>query len=99
MILIPGSEIFEYAVSTGQIRPNYWEELLTGKETNGAPSLTREKMSEETIDNYIKLADRKFYFRPIFILKKILAIKSFEHLVRQAKLALALFFKTKTQNQ
>ncbi len=95
MILIPGSEIFDYGVKTDQIREDYWKRFIQGLETDGAPSLTKETLSEKIIDENIKLADRKFYFRPIFILKKIMAIKNLNHLIKQAKLAFALFFKTK----
>ena len=94
-ILIPGTEIFEYAVSTNQISPTYWQDFLSGKETNGAPSLTKEKLSEPEIDDLVKLADRKFYFRPSFIIKKLLDIKSLDHLMSQAKMGMALIFKTK----
>lgn len=94
-ILIPGTEIFDYAVRTNQIGPNYWHDFLLGKETNGAPSLTKEKLSEPEIDDLVKLADRKFYFRPSFIIRKLLDIKSWDHLMSQTKMGLALIFKTK----
>src|SRR3989338_4279536 len=94
-ILIPGTEIFDYAVQTNQISSTYWQDFLVGQETNGAPSLTKEKLSELEIDSLVKLADRKFYFRPSFIIRKLLDVKSWDHLMSQAKMGLALIFKTK----
>ncbi|PJE57909.1 MAG: hypothetical protein COU81_03535 [Candidatus Portnoybacteria bacterium CG10_big_fil_rev_8_21_14_0_10_36_7] len=92
-ILIPGSDLFEYGVKTNQIRRDYWERYLAGIETNGAPSLTKEKLSETEIDNFVKLADRKFYLRPNFIIKRILRTKNLTHIIRQAKMGIALIFK------
>ena len=74
MILIPGSEIFEYAVATDQIDKNYWQRFINDQETNGAPTLTKEKLSEKEIDEYVKKANRKFYFRSSFILKKFSSV-------------------------
>lgn len=95
MILIPGSEIFQYAVSTGQIEENYWQNFIIGKEKNGAPTFTKEKLSEKEVDELVKEADRKFYFRPIYLLQKIREIKSFDHFISQAKIGIALILKTK----
>ncbi|OGC47069.1 MAG: hypothetical protein A3A94_03430 [Candidatus Portnoybacteria bacterium RIFCSPLOWO2_01_FULL_43_11] len=92
-ILIPGSELFEYGVSTGQIDKDYWPRFLLGRETNGAPSLSSELLPEKLVDQYVKKADRKFYFRLKFIFKKILEVKSFKHLISQARIGFALLFK------
>lgn len=95
MILIPGSEIFEYAVATGQIDQDYWQKFISGEEKNGAPTFTKEKLTEKEIDAWVKYADRRFYFRPNYIFKKIKEIKNFDHFLRQAKIGWALIFKSK----
>jgi len=95
MILIPSSEIFEYAVSTGQIAQDFWEKFIKGEEMNGAPSFTKEKLSEKEIESYVQKANKKFYFRLRFIGTKILEIKSFAHLLKQIKIGLALILKNK----
>jgi len=95
MILIPGSELFNYAVATKQITSDYWIKFINGQENNGAPTLTGEILAEKIIDDYIKTADRKFNFRLSFILRKLMEVRSFGHLMSQAKIGLALIFKTK----
>lgn len=97
-ILIPGSDLFAYGVKTGQINSDYWEKYLQGVETNGAPSLTKEPLSEPEIDKFVKLADRKFYFRPSFILKRIIKTKNLSHMIRQAKMGMALIAR-KTEKE
>lgn len=92
-ILIPGSELFDYGIAVGQIDQEYWKRFLQGTETNGAPSLSTKELPEQVIDYYVKKADRRFYFRFSFILKKLFGVKSFGHLVSQARIGFALIFK------
>lgn len=92
-ILIPGSELFEFGVSRGFISRDYWARFLQGKETNGAPSLSTEELPESVVDHYVKMADNKFYFRPAFIISKLLSVKSFSHLISQARIGFALLSK------
>ena len=92
-ILIPGSEMFEWAVEKKYIAADYWEKFMLGKEKNGAPSLNMPRLPENTIDKYIKLANKKFYLRPKYILRKILAIRSLYQFWRQIKMAIEFFIK------
>lgn len=92
-ILIPGSELFDHGIETNQIDKDYWKRFLQGTENNGAPSLSTNELPEELVDKYIKKADRKFYFRISFILKKLFEVKSFSHLISQARIGFALIFK------
>lgn len=91
--LTPGSELFDYGVETGQINKNHWEKYLSGEETNGAPSLSSQQLPEKLVDEYIKKANRKFYFRASYILKRLFLIKSLRHLISQTRIGFALIFK------
>lgn len=91
-IMIPGSELFAYGVQNKLINFDYWKKYLSGEETNGAPALASPQLPEKLVDKYIKKAEQKFYFRFNFILKRLLAIRSFGHLVSQARIAFALLF-------
>ena len=71
----------------GYIIKNYWEKFLQGKEKNGAPALDTKQLPEKLVDKYINLANKRFYLRPKYILKKLLAIRSLHQLWRQAKIA------------
>lgn len=86
-ILIPGSELFEWGVTNGYIAQDYWEKFLQGEEKNGAPTIDAPQLPEKIVDKYIGLANKKFYLRPKYLLKKILAIRSPYQLWRQAKMA------------
>lgn len=86
-ILIPGSELFSWGVEQGYITKDYWEKFLLGEEKNGAPALDTKQLPEKVVDKYIKLANKKFYLRPKYILRKLLSIRSPYQLWRQAKMA------------
>ena len=88
-ILIVGSELFDWAVDESYINRDYWIDYLLGKETNSAPSLSTKELPEEVVDRYISLANKKFYLRPRYILKRLMKIKTPNQFIRQARMASA----------
>jgi len=91
-ILIPGSELFDWAAQNNYIRKDYWERYLAGQETNGAPALDTKELPEKTVDKYISLANKKFYLRPKYLLKRVTSIRSWQQLSKQLKMAKGLLF-------
>ncbi|MFC1646001.1 B12-binding domain-containing radical SAM protein [Candidatus Omnitrophota bacterium] len=89
VILIVGSEIFEWAVDKGFIASDYWKDYLLGNETNPAPSFSTSDLPEKVIDKYISLANKKFYLRPHYIFKRLSSIKTFNQFKRQTLMASA----------
>ncbi|MBU4360266.1 B12-binding domain-containing radical SAM protein [Patescibacteria group bacterium] len=90
-ILIPGSELFDFGLAHNLIDIDYWRRFLRGQEKNGAPSISTPELPEEVVDVYVKKAEKKFYFRLKYIISKILALRSFNQLINQARIAWALF--------
>ncbi len=88
--LIPNTELFDWARDNNYISENYWEKYLLGQETNGAPALSTKQLPEEYVDKYISLANRKFYLRLKYLLKRILAIRSWQQFSNQIKIAKGL---------
>lgn len=89
-ILIPGSELFYWAVKENLISPDYWEKFLLGKEPNGAPAISTAQLSEEYVDKYISFSNKKFYFRPKYLLKRLFAIRNWPQFTSQIKVAKGL---------
>lgn len=89
-ILIPGSELFEWAVSNKFIPADYWQRYLLGEERNGAPAISTKILPETKVDEYITTANRRFYNRAPFLFKKMLKIRSFSQAYRQFKIAKSL---------
>jgi len=92
-ILIPNTELFDWAVENNYIKKDYWEKYLLGEKTNGAPALNTKKLPEKTVDKYISLANKKFYLRFTYLLKRILSIRNWQQFVNQLKIAKELLFK------
>jgi anaerobic magnesium-protoporphyrin IX monomethyl ester cyclase len=90
-ILIPGSEMFDWAAKKGYIDKNYWLRFLQGLETEPAPGLVTPILNEKTIENYVSKGNRSFYLRPRYVLKRILSVRSYGQLVRQVRMAISLF--------
>jgi anaerobic magnesium-protoporphyrin IX monomethyl ester cyclase len=92
-VMIPGSELFEWGVGKGYISKDYWERFLRGEEKNGAPTIDTPKLPEAEVDRYIKLANKKFYLRPTYMIKKLLAIRSPYQFWRQVEMAKSFLLK------
>jgi radical SAM superfamily enzyme YgiQ (UPF0313 family) len=90
VILIPGSELFEWAVSQKLIAPDYWERFIKGEITNAAPSLSSQELPEQRIDEIIRETNKRFYLRPQFLMRKLAKIKNITQLIKQTQLAGAL---------
>lgn len=92
-ILIPGSEMFDWAVGKGYIDGDYWLRFLQGLEKNPAPGLGTKKLPVEVVERYVSKGNKKFYLRPSYALKRVFSIRSPYQLWRQLKMAKAMFTK------
>ncbi len=88
-ILIVGSELFDWAVQNGYVKKDYWIDYLQGRESNSAPSLSTKELPESIVDNYISLANKKFYLRPSYLIRRLASIKTPSQFIRQARMAQA----------
>lgn len=69
----PGTKMFSWAKEKKLILTHDWDDY-----TLAEPIMKLENLTTEQIKNFYKLMYRSFYFRPAFILKKILKIRSIE---------------------
>ncbi len=90
MILIPGSELFEWAVSEKIICADYWERFIAGEIANTAPALSSKELPEKRVDEIIKETNRRFYLRPRFMIQKLARIRNIPQLMKQINMAKAL---------
>ena len=92
-ILIIGSELFNWGVENGHIRPDYWERFLRGEESDSAPCISTKDLPSELVNEYVAKAYRKFYQRPKYLLRRLTKIRSLNQFTRQALMARSLFLK------
>jgi len=71
----PGTEMFEWARKNGFLKTLDWDDYDLSKPVMELPTV-----SSERIIQYYKKAYKRFYFRPKFLLKRLLKIRSLEDL-------------------
>lgn len=92
-ILIPNTEIFDWGVKNKYIQADYWQKYLLGQKENGGPAISTPQLSEQMVDQYISLANKKFYLRPRYLLRRLFSIRSWTQLSRQIQMAKGLLLK------
>ena len=78
----PGTEMFNWARDNGYLRTLNWDDYDLGQLVMNLPTV-----SPEVIMKYYKLAYRKSYLRPGYLIKRLAKIRSYDSL----KLHFSLF--------
>lgn len=89
----PGTEMFKWASEKGLILTYNWDDYTLAK-----PVMRLEHMTVQDIKNLYKIMYRSFYFRPAYILKKLLGVRSLNDIMilfSGAKVLLSFFIKSK----
>jgi len=92
-ILIAGSELFSWGVENGVIEKDYWEKFLRGEEDDPAPCISTKELPSSVVDETISEANRRFYLRSRYILKRLSRIRSFRQLHSQVAMAKGMFMQ------
>lgn len=86
----PATELYFMALNRGFIKKDVWLEFAKNPNTDFIPPLWDEIVSIPELQNYIKKAYKQFYFRPSYILKRLMKLKSWDELKIKAKAALSM---------
>ena len=93
-ICIPyaGTELYETALKTGQIRNDYWKEFAI-RPVPGfrVPQLIEDHLSKQELIQLRDEAIRRYYFRPKFMLRELKGLTSFGEFKRKSRMGLSLF--------
>jgi anaerobic magnesium-protoporphyrin IX monomethyl ester cyclase len=91
-ILIPyeGTEIYEQGVRQKVLERNFWRDYTVNPVPHALIPVWDEFLSREELSGLLRLCYAGFYFRPHKILKNMLTVKSFGHLMRKIKGATVL---------
>lgn len=85
---IRGTRIYDEAVSKG------WYKEIAAQNVNDKdklrPVIISENWTEEQLVDIVRIAHRRFYLRPGYILKKMLTLSSFSDFTRMASLGLSV---------
>ena len=80
----PGTQMYSAYVKKGHMKTSNWR-LYGGEDA----VFETETVNATLLNNYLKKAHKEFYFRPSYLLKRLLSIRSFEEI----KLYASFFYK------
>lgn len=84
----PGTEMYSWADKNNYLKTKDWSKYDLSNAIMELPTVSSEKVEE-----FYQKAHKEFYSRPLFLLKKILKLRSFDDIKTAMKGASAVFFK------
>lgn len=83
----PATDLYRQGLESGILPKNFWREFALNPTSNFKPYAWEENLSQEELYEFVKRAYRAFYFRPTYILKRLLAVRSFGEIKNKARAA------------
>jgi len=81
----PGNKLYDEAIKSGMVQlDDTWDKFVYAGVGGGgiqAPVLTTKSLSAKDLEYWAKRAYEEYYFRPSYIIKKLLKVRSFKDLV------------------
>ncbi len=86
----PATEIYARGLKEGLFRSDVWQAFAENPRPGFHPPYWNANLSDEELQELLKLAYRKFYTRPSYVLRKIAQVSSFRELATKAKAGLKM---------
>jgi len=90
----PGTEAYKDAINNGLINHDYWREFAENPKPNFMPPAWEEILDSELLHHIMKKAYKKFYFRPSYLLERILKVRSIKEFWKKGNIGVGLFIDT-----
>jgi len=87
----PDTDLYRQALAMDKSGTDYWKAFAENPAPGFNPGLASDSLSREELESLLDFAYRKFYFRPMYMLKRLLDIKSFGDLAHKLKAATKIF--------
>jgi hypothetical protein len=87
----PATELYKLGLERGIIKRDYWKEFAENPSADFLPPLWEENLNRDELFEMLRLAYKKFYFRPTYIFQQILKTGSWNEFKRKAKAGLKMF--------
>lgn len=91
LTIYPGTELFDMAVARGLIEKDYWSEFVRRPDPGFRLRFWQESFTAAELDAFLRLAYRRFYFRPRVLWRNLRDIGSLEALRHKMAAALSMF--------
>ncbi|MCK9223840.1 MAG: B12-binding domain-containing radical SAM protein [Candidatus Muirbacterium halophilum] len=88
----PATELYFLGLKNNVFKKDIWKEFAQNPNKDFIPPHWNEIISEEKLHSLVKKAYKSFYFRPFYLLKRVLSVRSFGEFKRKAKAGIGLLF-------
>ncbi len=86
----PATQLYRLGLDTGVLPYDYWREYARNPSPDFVPPLWEEHLKQEQLYALLSKAYRAFYFRPQYLLRQTLRVRSLREFLRKAKVGLKM---------
>jgi anaerobic magnesium-protoporphyrin IX monomethyl ester cyclase len=81
----PSTDLYREGLANGIIKRDYWREFAENPTKDFKPPFWEENLNRDELIELVKLAYKKFYSRPFYLVKRLFKIRSFQELKRKTR--------------
>lgn len=93
MTPFPATDLYRLGLENGILPKDYWQEFAQNPTKDFVPMLWEENLNREELVALLKKAYRSFYFRPSYIIKRLLKLTSWHEFKTKFKAGINLLFR------
>lgn len=86
----PGTELYRMGLEQGLYKTDYWREFAAAPDPEFVPELWEEQLSRDELVKYVFKLYGKFYRRPLYVLRRLLRVRSPRELAVKARAGIRL---------
>ena len=86
----PGTELYRWGLEKGLYKRDFWRDFAQNPQPGFVPRVWEEVLSRDELIHMMRRGYRRFYMRPGYIFKRLLAVRSWDEFRRKAKAGLRL---------
>jgi radical SAM superfamily enzyme YgiQ (UPF0313 family) len=90
----PGTRAYREALANGLYSEDFWKAFAENPQAGFVPPSWEENFTSAQLHGIMRKAYRRFYFRPSYLLKRLLKVRSFHEFRKKARIGLELFIDT-----
>jgi radical SAM superfamily enzyme YgiQ (UPF0313 family) len=86
----PATDVYRLGLEKGVIPYDYWQKFAKNPTKEFSPLYWEESLKKEELKAYLGKAYKSFYFRPHYLLKRVLELRSWDEFKRKSQAGLSI---------
>lgn len=82
----PSAQLYKEGLRKGIFKNDFWREFAVNPEAKFVPKFWEEYLSADELYRLLRLAYRRFYLRPKFILRHLIKIRAWDYLIKDIRI-------------